>query len=228
MQPGNRVLTPDELLTTTRSVRKKLDLSRPVNRNVIEDCVKVALQAPSASNSQKWAFLAVTDQSLKDELSRLYRRGSESYFAAAAAVRNRESLNSSPTTMTQAAIERLRSSAQFLVEHLSEVPVLVIPCYHGRPEKIPFAAQAALWLSIIPASWSFALAARARGLGTTFTTFHLAYEEEAAKLLGIPYEQVMQVALMPVAYVSDSNFRPARRKKGISSVLHWNMWEGEG
>ena len=99
----------------------------------------------------------------------------------------------------------------------------VIPCIEGRPEKLPYAAQAAKWGSILPATWSFMLAARARGLGTAFTTFHLSHEREAAELLGIPFDRVAQAALVPVAYADKTEFRPALRNP-LEEVVHWNKW----
>lgn len=212
-------LTPDELLISTRSVRKRLDLTRPVERGVIEACIRIAIQAPSGSNFQGWHFVIVTDSNLKGELAKLYRKGAEAYFSRMATREGSANVSSAEA----AARARLRDSAAYLVEHIHEVPVHVIPCYRGRPEGLPYAAQASLFLSIIPAAWSFALAARARGLGTAFTTFHLAYEEEAARLLGIPYKEFMQVALMPLAYTKGSTFRAAERKDP-SSVTHWDRW----
>ena len=77
--------------------------------------------------------------------------------------------------------------------------------------------------SIVPATWSFMLAARARGLGTCWTTFHLAHEREAAELLGIPYEAATQAALIPVAYTKGTDFKPGPRKP-LGEVIHWDRW----
>lgn len=202
-------LTPDELLTTTRAVRKRLDLSRPVEREVIEECVKIALQAPTASNMQQYHFVILTDPKIKAEIGKLYRKGAEDYFTSSTGRQGRGS--------------RVRESALFLVENIEKVPAMVIPCYKARPEGLPYGVQASIWLSIIPAAWSFALAARARGLGTAVTTFHLESEKDAAKLLGIPYKEVMQAALMPLAYTYGTKFQPAARKE-VSSVIHWDHW----
>lgn len=208
-------LSPDELLTTTRAVRKRLDLMRPVEKEVIEECVRIALQAPTASNIQDYHFVIITDPKVKAEIGKLYRKGAESYFSSSPSGKVGQDPKSRPS--------KVRASALYLVENIDKVPVLVIPCYRGRPEGRPFAGQAALWLSIIPATWSFALAARARGLGTAVTTFHLAFEEQAAKILGIPYKEVTQAALLPLAYTIGSNFVPAERKP-VDSVIHWNRW----
>jgi len=202
-------LTPDQLLTTTRAVRKRLDLSRPVEQEVIEECVKIALQAPTASNMQQYHFVILTDWKIRAEIGKLYRKGAEDYFASGPGRQGRNS--------------RVRESALFLVENIDKVPALVIPCYKARPEGLPYGVQASIWSSVIPAAWSFALAARARGLGTAVTTFHLEFEEEAAKLLGIPYKEVMQAALMPLAYTYGTKFQPAPRKE-VSSVIHWDHW----
>jgi nitroreductase len=211
------VLTPDELLTTTRAVRKRLDLSRPVERKVIEECIEIALQAPSGSNSQRWHFVVVTDAKLKEEIGKLYRKGAEEYFKSGTGK------NGKSDDPKYRALARMRDSALHLVQHIHEVPVMVIPCYSERPDGLSSPEQAGIWFSIVPAAWSFALAARARGLGTAITTFHLAYEEEAARVLKIPYEKVMQAALMPLAYTKGSEFKRAARKP-FSSVIHWNYW----
>ncbi|HYB04317.1 MAG TPA: nitroreductase family protein [Nitrososphaerales archaeon] len=208
-------LSVDEVLTTTRAVRKRLDLTRPVEREVIEECVKIALQAPSASNGQGYHFVIVTDPKIRAEIGKLYRKGGEDYFSRGpGALRPGD---------TRTDFSKIRESSTYLVQNIDKVPVHVIPCYRGRPEGLPYPSQAALWLSIIPAAWSFALAARARGLGTAVTTFHLQFEKEAAELLGIPYDKVMQAGLMPLAYTKGSKFRPAPRKE-TSSVIHWDRW----
>jgi nitroreductase len=213
-------LSIDELLTTTRSVRKRLDLARPVEPEVIRECLEIALQAPTASNSQSWHFVVVTDPEPREALATLYRNGAEQYRALMASVFQKRVASSEQEA---AAVARLTDSAQYLIDHLNEVPVHVIPCMWGRTEHMPTIAQAALWGSIMPAAWSFMLAARSRGLGTSLTSFHLFFEREAAHVLGIPYEQVTQVALIPVAYTLGTDFKPGPRKP-LESVLHWNRW----
>jgi nitroreductase len=194
-----------------------LDLSRPVEREVIEECIAIAQQAPSASNRQNWHFIVVTDSSKRAALASLYRKGAEIYISLPAADGERFD---DPARNTQA---RVRASATYLVEHLHEVPVHVIPCIEGRTDSLPTVAQAAQWCSIVPAAWSFMLAARARGLGTTFTSFHLFFEEDAAKLLGIPFEAVMQTALIPVAYTKGVRFKPGPREP-LGKIVHWDYW----
>ena len=201
-------LTLDELLITTRSVRKRLDLTRPVEREVIEECLALALQAPTPSNMQNWHFVVVTDPDKRAALAELYRKGREIYLTLPFATPNLV-FEDPHRNATQARVE---ASAQYLNAHLEQVPVHVIPCITGRTDgqapaeqvalwgKIPpIVQQCAQWGSIAPAAWSFMLAARARGLGTCWTGLHLFFEEEAAKLLGIPYAEVMQACLIPLA-----------------------------
>lgn len=211
-------LSPDELLTTTRSVRKRLDLSRPVEDHVIEECIAVAQQAPSGSNSQRWHFVVVRDAAKRAGLAELYRRSWEVY--------SRSQRAGAPPDASPERVEaqnRIGESAQYLADHLHEVPVFVIPCISGRPEQAEFAMQAGLWGSILPAAWSFMLAARARGLGSAWTTLHLAHEREAAEILGIPYEQVTQTCLLPVAYTVGTDFKPAQREP-VARIIHWDEW----
>ena len=212
-------LTPDELLATTRAVRKRLDLGRPVERSVLEECLALAQQAPTGSNQQHWGFVVVTDPATRKGLAELYRRGADAYRSNPNSPRNR--IIEDPWLRTT--YERIRASSDYLVDHLQEVPVHVIPCIRGRPEQLPLHAQAGLWGSILPAVWSFMLAARSRGLGTCWTTFHLFAEREAAALLGIPYDQVAQTALIPVAYAQGTDFRPAPRLP-LDRMVHWDRW----
>ena len=213
-------LSIDTLLTTTRTVRKRLDLSRPVEPEVIRECLEIALQAPTASNSQDWHFVVVTDPEPRQALAKLYRKGAAQYAELMAPVHQQRMASSEQEATTLA---RVIDSARYLSEHLHEVPVHVIPCIRGRTDHMPIVAQSGLWGSIMPASWNFMLAARSRGLGTSLTSFHLFFEQEAAEVLGIPYEQVMQAALIPVAYTLGTDFKPAPRKP-LESVLHWDRW----
>lgn len=209
-------LSSEELLTTTRAVRRRLDFARPVEREVIQECIRVAQQAPSGSNRQDWHFVVIMDPTKRAALARLYRRGAENYFSE-------RSANPLPGDQRAATQARVRASALFLVEHIHEVPVHVIPCIEGRTEGKSVAAQASKWGSIIPAAWSFMLALHAHGLGSSFTTFHLLFEEEAAKILNIPFERVMQAALIPVAYTKGVKFTPAPREP-LVGMIHWETW----
>jgi len=208
-----RDLTPDELLATTRAVRRRLDLTRPVEREVLEGCLRLAQQAPTASYAQNWHFVVVTDAGERAALGELWRAVAGSYLKRRAAAAAAEPV-----------IARLGDAVRYLAEHIHEVPVHVVPCVEGRTDGAPAAAQASRWASIIPAAWSFMLAARARGLGTVWTTFHLRHEREAAEILGIPFDRVMQAALIPVAYTVGTDFRPAPRRP-LDSMVHWDRWD---
>jgi len=203
----------DEVLQTTRTVRKRLDLTRPVEREVLEECLAIAQQAPTGSNSQTWGFIVVTDAEKRKALADLYRQGWEPYNRA----RSR-----APEHGDTSAQDRVRDSATYLAEHMHEVPVLVVPVIKGRTDGTPAARQAGVWGSILPAAWSFMLAARARGLGTAWTTLHLPHEEEAA-VLGIPYGEIMQAALIPTAYTIGTDFKPGPRAP-LETFVHWEKW----
>ena len=211
-------LTPDELLSTTRAVRKRLDLSRPVEREVIEECLSLAQQAPTASNSQRWHFVVVTDAEKRLALASIYRQ-------AWAAYRARNERNTSGLTSEQLTEwPRVVESAQYLADHFHEVPIHVIPCISPRPDRVAaHVLQASVYGSVIPAAWSFMLAARSRGLGGSWTTLHLTEEKQAAAVLGIPYETVAQIALIPVAYTRGTDFKPAPREP-LQTMVHWEEW----
>lgn len=206
-------LSPDQLLSTTRAVRKRLDFTRPVEPEILRECIELATQAPTGSNSQQWHFVVVTDAEKRKALADLYRKSWAVYSTQ----------GSRPQDPEQARIlDRVRNSSQYLAEHYHEVPVHVIPCIRGRVEGSTNNV-AGFWGSILPAAWSFMLAARARGLGTVWTTLHLAYEKEAAEVLGIPYDKFTQAALIPVAYTLGTDFKPGPRKP-LDDIVHWNEW----
>jgi nitroreductase len=209
-------LTPDELLTTTRSVRKRLDLERPVPLELVRECLDIALQAPSGSNRQQWHWVVVTDEGQRAAIGDLYRRAVESYLDSPGSA-----ARLFPEDPERAAVQsRVGDSVAYLGERMGKVPVLVIPCL--RVSRLPGGSQAGLWGSILPAAWSYMLAARARGLGTAWTTLHLMYEAEVAALLGLP-EGVRQAALIPTAFTIGTDFKPARREP-LESVLHVDRW----
>jgi nitroreductase len=209
--------TCDRLLTTTRSVRKRLDLSRPVEPEVIERCIEIALQAPTGSNAQGWHFLVVTDAAKRREIGDLYRQAFEAY-ASNDQLRPRYA----DGDLRAAQMPRVLDSASYLAQHLQAVPVHVIPCVEGRVERAGVVGQASVYGSILPAAWSFMLALRARGLGAAWTTLHLIYEKEVARLLEIP-DTVTQAALLPVAYTLGGDFRPARRLPA-RELTSWDRW----
>jgi nitroreductase len=205
----------DRLLTTTRAVRKRLDLSRPVPTDLVLECLRVAVQAPAGGNIQRWRWLLVDDPELKTGLAGLYARSYAPYMAeqrAAVAATGREDA------------DRIMASSDHLTQHLQDVPLLVIPCQLGRPEpSMTQGMLAGFYGSILPAVWSFMLAARARGLGTAWTTLHLGYEAEAGQLLGIP-ETVSQVALIPTAFYTGETFQPASRR-AVEEITYRNRWK---
>ncbi|MET8685098.1 nitroreductase family protein [Streptomyces sp. NPDC004732] len=209
-------LTPDELLTTTRSVRKRLDLTRPVPLELVEECVRVALQAPTGSNRQSWHWMVVTDPTQRAEIGRYYQRAVKEYL------RSEGSCGSLfPEDPARHAVQqRVGDSVAYLGDHLAEVPVHVIPCLDVN--EAPEYNEAGKWGSIIQAAWSYMLAARARRLGTAWTTLHLMYEKEIAELLGLP-DGVVQAALIPTAFSVGTRFRPAARQP-LEQVLHIDSW----
>lgn len=200
----------DRLLTTTRAVRRRLDLDRPVEREVVLDCLRIAVQAPTASNGQTWRWVVVTDAEKRAELARLYAE------AGAAYLRHAAEQEQDPQT------RRVYESAVALTEILERVPVHVIPCMQGRVDGAVNGIAASAYGSIMPAAWSFQLALRARGLGSVWTTLHLFKEHEVAELLGIP-DDVTQVALLPVAYTVGTDFKPAARPP-VEDITSWDEW----
>ena len=220
-----RDLTPDELLTTTRAVRKRLDLERPVDLEIIKECMAVATQAPTGGNTQGWHFVIVMDAGKRAALAELYRKAWKIYRQSPGSVF--DLFAKEPEGARKRQLGRVAESADYLVEHLHRVPVHVIPCAGGRVEQIVgnFAGVglASVYGSILPATWSFMLAARARGLGTAWTTCHLMYEKEAAEILAIPYAKFSQVALIATAYSIGTSFKPSLRKP-VEEVLHIDQW----
>ena len=205
-------LTVDEVLTTTRAVRKRLDLTHPVEREVIEECIALAQQAPTGGNVELKHFIAVTDPAQRTALAEVYRRAYRDFVPDADTGLNRYG-------------DRMWDSSQYLYHHLHEVPVLLVPCrvfIEARVGQSPF-RWSGLFADAHMATWSFMLAARERGLGTCMTTLHLLYEEEAAAVLGIDFEHVAQTALIPVAYTVGTDFLPVTRKP-VAEILHWDRW----
>jgi len=209
--------TADHLLTTTRSVRKRLDFSKPVDLAVVGRCLEIAFQAPTGSNAQGWSFVVVTDAEKRRGLAELYRKAFELY---ANNPDLRPTFGDDDLRMKQ--LPPVVDSAMYLAEHMHEAPVLVIPCIEGRVENAGTLAQASVYGSILPAAWSFMLALRARGLATAWTTLHIMFEQDAAKILGLP-EHVTQTALFPVAHYTGTEFKPAKRIPS-AQLVHWNSW----
>lgn len=212
----DRVAT-DKLLTTTRSVRKRLDLTREVEPQVIQDCVDIAMQAPTGTNAQNWAFVVITDPAKKKFIADAYRSGGE-MMAGSGYPPPLE-----PGDPREHVMPKVMESAGYLGEILEQVPVFVIACVRGRVESVPMViAQASTYGSILPAAWSFMLALRSRGLGTAWTTIHLFQEKAISELLGIP-DDWTQTVLFPVAYYTGDDFKPAHRLPS-DTMTHWDSW----
>ena len=207
----------DKLLTTTRSVRKRLDLTRDVEPKVIQDCIDIAMQAPTGTNAQNWAFVVITDPAKKKFIADAYRNGGE-MMAGSGYPPPLE-----PGDPREHVMPKVMESAGYLGEILEQVPVFVIACVRGRVESVPMViAQASTYGSILPAAWSFMLALRSRGLGTAWTTIHLFQEKPISELLGIP-DDWTQTVLFPVAYYTGDDFKPAHRLPS-DTMTHWDSW----
>lgn len=202
----------DRLLTTTRSVRRRLDFDRPVEREVLLECLRIAVQAPTGGNRQNWRWLFVTDDANKRGLAELYREAGEGYLRGALAAGSGD-----------AQTDRVYASAIYLAENLERAPVLLVPCIVGRLDDPRPVRAASFYGSILPAVWSFQLALRSRGLGSTYTTLHLAFERRAGELLGIPKE-VTQAGLLPIAYTIGTEFRPAERPP-VERIVSWDTFD---
>lgn len=213
-------LTPDELLTTTRAVRRRLDVERPVPDELIRECVSIAMQAPSASNDMTMQFVVVRDPAKRRAIGDVYRRCYEIYKGLDGVYVGSIEKD---TEAEQRQQRRVQTSADHLGEHLADAPVHVIACTRGRVNDKPANVVAARTGNVLPAMWSFMLAARARGLGTAWTTVHLMQEQQVAEIVGIPFGEVQQLCLSPLAYTIGTDFRPAERPEP-DTIIHWDRW----
>lgn len=222
---GIDLASVDRVLKSTRSVRLRLDLERPVPQEIVEECIEVALQAPTGANSQTWRFVVVTDATKRERLAELYRAGAELYMQGKTGL-SRTGVTATTTYAAgdprAAQMPGVIRSAGHLMENLGRVPVHVIPCIEGRFETDDVFTQSSMYGSILPAAWSFMLALRARGLASAWTTLHLLYEQEAAELLGIP-PTVTQALLLPVAWLAGGDLKPAPRLPA-RTFTYWNGW----
>ena len=209
-------LDPDELLTTTRAVRKRLDLERPVPRPLIDECLEIAMQAPNGSNQQQWRWVVVDDPDLRSSMADVYR-------GALADLQGDPDRATRDIDYTGSPQQRISESVKHLADHLHEVPALLVPTVAGRLEGANVFLQASVWGSVLPAVWNFMLALRARGLGSAWTTVHLYREQEMADLLGIPSDRVTQAGLFPIAYTRGTDFKPGLRRP-VAECTHWNGW----
>ena len=207
-------LGADEVLTTTRAVRKRLDLTRPVEFSVIRECLEIAMQAPIGGNSPRFRFIVVMDAAKRGQLAALYRRFYDEYL---------QTPPKSHQAVSSTNRSRLLGSTDYLAKHLHEVPVFVLPCISPRLSMISGFPAHTNGSSLYPAAWSYMLAARERGLGTCMTTGHLKYEREAADILGIPYEETAQGCLIPTAYTIGTDFKPAKRPP-VDDFIYLNGW----
>ena len=210
--------TVDDVLTTTRSVRKRLDLQRPVSREVVMECLELALQAPTGSNGQGWQWVFVDDPAGKQALAEIYAKNFAWYRDLGRPEYPEDDVRGERA-------DAVADSAQYLADHLHEVPILLVPCLQGRVDGEPTGVCASFWGSLLPAVWSFMLALRSRGLGSAWTTLHMVRggEERAAELLGIPFHEYTQGGLFPIAYTKGTEFRPAKRLPA-QQLTHWNTW----
>lgn len=240
-------LSADEVLTTTRAVRRRLDFDRPVSEAVLRECLELALQAPTAALRQDWHFVISTDPDQCREVGEIYQ---ESWRVVNYLMRLGWTPSSTTNNANVALPDRLddhepsrfahteghdvtdarsqgwrsqMSAAIYLSENFPRVPAILIPCIQGRMDGTYADLQAVRWGSVIQATWSFCLAARNRGLGTCWTTTHLARERAVADVLGIPYDEIQQVALLPVAHTLGTDFKPATRKP-LDDFVHFNGW----
>ena len=203
--------TVDKLLTTTRSVRKRLDLTRSVEPEIIQACLEIAIQAPTGGNIPRYHFVVITDRDKRNGLADLYRKA---FYENWTLQRKEEVQQRDPRNL---------ASYFYLAEHLHDVPVHIIPCIEGGLVGTELFPQATGYGGILPTAWSLMLALRARGLGSAWTTIHLKYAQETATLLGIP-DHITQTALLPVAYYTGNDFKPAKRLPARERT-YWNGWE---
>jgi len=205
----------DELLTTTRSVRRRLDLKRPVPAELIEECLDIAVQAPTATNSQRWRFVVITDAGQRAKVAQVYGDAFRDYWAAT-------SPDYKASGPLAAENQRMIDSARYLVDHLKDVPVHVLFCIEGKPDVESLFDLSNVFGTIMPAAWSFMLAARARGLGCCWTSVHLLNADGAAQALGLP-DTILQAVLLPVGYYVGEEFHAAPRIPA-RELTYWNKW----
>ena len=211
------IAAADKLLTTTRGVRRRIDFERPVERQVIEDCIEVAMQAPVGA---AWLthFIAVTDPELRRKVGSHYAHISHPYLDEMET--NMRARATGPDQIK--AVDKEMAMHRWYTDSLHRAPVLVIVAMQGRFETAEVARQAGVYGSNLPAAWSFMLALRARGLGTCWTTLHIRREREVAELLGIP-EDVTQTVLLPVGYYKGTDFKRVKRPP-VADWTHWDRW----
>jgi len=217
------ILSPDEVLTTTRSVRKRLDLTRPVPRSLIAECMEIAFQAPNGRNLSSWQWVVIDDPKVMAGVGRIYEGALADFGASAQGQSYRDSAAQRAAGGAAEAERKMSESVDFLRENMGRLPAAVVPMFPGRPDKMTLFRQASSWGSVLPAVWSLFLALRIRGLGSCWTTAHLMREQEMAELLGIPQDEYTQVGLFPIAYTVGADFKKAPRKPA-DQVVSWNRF----
>lgn len=212
----------DHVLTTTRAVRRRLDLDRPVEPSLLKECIEIACQAPTGIQGEMWHFVVVTDQQKRAQLADIYRRAVDPYNKQQVDLIPDDYLVMSAQRCDDGTVGRIMKSSTEYTEHLEEVPAFIVACVEGRMEDKGPGPQASMYGSIFPAVWSLQLALRARGLGSALTTVHIALENEVAQALDIPPD-ITQAALLPVAYFTGKDFKRGQRKPS-ELCTHWNSW----
>ena len=211
-------LSADDVLLTTRSVRKRLDFDQPVERSVVEECLEIALQAPTGSNRQGWHWVVVEDQVKKDAIAAIYKANFDLYRSMP-----RPEYDEADTRAQRQ--DKVVDSAGYLSENFQRVPLMMIPCIWARLDGVSAVEGAGVWGSLLPAVWSFMLALRERALGSAWTTIHMIGdgERQVADVVGIPFDKVQQGGLFPIAYTIGTDFKPAKRQP-LADILHWDRW----
>jgi nitroreductase len=193
-------LGPDELLTTTRSVRRRLDFDRRPDRKLVEQCLEIAFQAPNGSNLNSWHWIVLDDRGLIGEAARIYNSGLADYIASLGERQGERYVGASIPRFSE-----LSESVDHLRENMHRAPVLLLPLLAGRTQGVGLFHEASLWGS------------------SAWTTGHLPREKEMAELLGVPMDRYQQVGLFPVAYTLGTDFRPAWRRP-VEEVVSWNRF----
>ena len=220
-------LSADEVLTTTRSVRKRLDLTRPVSRALIAECLDIAFQAPNGSNQNTWQWVVVDDRSLMRQIAEIYDASLNDFITSpegqAYQKEAAKKVAQDTTGKVAEGMMKMSASVDYLRQNMAKMPAVVVPMFYGRPEKMDLFHQASNWGSVLPAVWSLFLALRVRGLGSAWTTAHILREKQMAELLAIPYGDYTQVGLFPIAYTIGTDFKKAARKP-VAEVVSWNRF----
>jgi nitroreductase len=220
-------LNAEQVLTTTRSVRKRLDFTRKVPRALIEECLDIAFQAPNGSNQNSWQWVVIDDPDVMGKAAAIYEAAMADFIASPQGQGYQreamEKLAADTTGEVAKAMTKMSESVYHLRSHMADLPAAVVPMFLGRAEQMDLFHQASHFGSVIPAVWSLFLALRTRGMGSAWTTIHILREREMADLLGIPYDKYTQVGLFPIAYTIGTDFKRGWRKPA-AEVVSWNRF----